>query len=88
MLPNAPNPFNPSTTIRYLLPSAGEVSVTVYDARGRMLRRVFSGYQAGGLQSVMWNGTSDAGAASPSGTYFALVRFGNERAVSKLTVFK
>ena len=49
VLPSIPNPFNPLTTIRYVLPVAGRATVTIYDARGRLRRRVFSGYQAGGL---------------------------------------
>ena len=87
-LPNIPDPFNPSTQIRYVLPSASEVSVRVYDVRGRLLRRIFAGYQGEGYQTVTWNGSRDSGGPAPSGTYYVLIEADGEMAVEKVTLLK
>jgi hypothetical protein len=53
---NYPNPFNPSTTIRYDLPHAGEVSLAVYDLLGREVTILVDGYMEPGYHEVQWNG--------------------------------
>ncbi|UCD38536.1 MAG: T9SS type A sorting domain-containing protein, partial [Fidelibacterota bacterium] len=60
-----PNPFNPSTTIRYQLPRAGEVTLVVYDILGREVAILVDGYTEPGYYEVHWNGRR-----FPSGTYF------------------
>ena len=49
---NFPNPFNPSTIIRYALPKEGEVTVAVYDLMGRKVKTLFSGFQSSGYHTV------------------------------------
>jgi hypothetical protein len=88
LLSNVPDPFNPSTQIRYLLPAPSRVSVTIYDARGRAVRRLFAGPQGMGLQSVTWNGTDDAGAPLSSGTYVARIESAYGSGTEKLTLLK
>jgi photosystem II stability/assembly factor-like uncharacterized protein len=62
---NTPNPFNPTTTLRYGLPSVSYVRLSIYDVFGRMVARLYSGIQQSGYQSVEWNASSMA-----SGVYF------------------
>lgn len=70
-LDNFPNPFNPTTTVRFDLPREGRVSLTVYDARGRRVRRLLDGtYLRSGPNSVLWDGRGDGGGELPSGVYF------------------
>lgn len=88
MLPCVPNPFNPSTEIRYELPAAGKVEVTIYDVRGRMLRRVFSGAQLAGYQSVRWDGRLDSGDTAGSGVYFSRVVTSDGAGTARLTLIK
>jgi hypothetical protein len=62
---NFPNPFNPSTTISFSLPSASFVSIIVYDALGRVMSTVVSEELSAGTYSRQWNC-----ADLPSGVYF------------------
>jgi len=65
----APNPFNPSTTVRFDLPDAGRVRVSVYDVTGRHVRALVDAYTAAGTHAVVWNGADAAGRAVGSGVY-------------------
>jgi len=68
-----PNPFNPSTTIAYQIPEAGEVSLIVYNAMGQQIRVLEQGFRAQGVHQIEWNGRDDNGRAVSSGLY--LYRF-------------
>jgi len=63
-----PNPFNPSTTIRYELPERAQVSLKIYDALGRELSTLFEGVQEAGYRSSTWNALK-----APSGVYFCRI---------------
>lgn len=92
--PNYPNPFNPTTTIKYDLPEASHVSLVVYDLLGRKVTELVNGPKAGGYHSATWNPSTSSGQVLASGVYFA--RFtakdssGNVRLnkVSKLVLTK
>lgn len=66
---NYPNPFNPSTTIAFDLSRPAHVDLRVYDAGGRMVRRLASREFGAGRRQVVWDGTDDAGRRLPSGVY-------------------
>lgn len=66
---NVPNPFNPTTMIRYQLPTAGKVGLRVYDVRGRLVRRLVDRTENAGSYSVQWDGRDDRGVAVASGAY-------------------
>ena len=84
----SPNPFNPRTEIRFVLPAGAATTVDLYDARGRWLRRLHEGELGRGPHAVAWDGRDRAGRAVPSGTYLALVRSGTHRGAVKLTLAK
>ena len=67
---NSPNPFNPTTTIRYELGAPGHVMLRVYDLRGRVVRTLVDATRAAGPHSVEWNGRDDGGVRAASGVYF------------------
>lgn len=67
---NAPNPFNPTTTITFTLPDAGPVRLAVYDSLGRRIRTLADGVHEAGRHSIAWNGRDDGGDAQASGIYF------------------
>ncbi|MCB0746858.1 MAG: T9SS type A sorting domain-containing protein [Ignavibacteriae bacterium] len=70
---NYPNPFNPSTTISYSLPSDANVKVVIYDIMGRIIKTLASETQISGNHQVVWDGTNLNGARVSSGIY--LYRF-------------
>jgi len=68
---NVPNPFNPTTQIHYSVPtSGGEVSLRIYDVRGRLIKTLVEGQGIPGERSVTWNGRDERGQAVASGVYF------------------
>jgi hypothetical protein len=72
---NHPNPFNPSTTIRFTSPARGEVGVKVYNLRGQLVRALFDQVVEGGVTTaVRWDGKNDHGASVSSGVYLYQVK--------------
>ncbi len=69
LYPNYPNPFNPTSTIRYALPEAARVTLAIYDVMGREVARLVDGNLEAGTHSVEWNGQDRAGRVLPSGVY-------------------
>jgi hypothetical protein len=69
--PNYPNPFNPSTRIRYDLPEATDMRLVVYDMLGREVVRLAEGRMEAGYHQLVWNGRTTDGREVPSGIYFA-----------------
>ena len=65
----APNPFNPSTTVRFDLPESGAVRLVVYDVTGRLVRTLLHGHVAAGAHSVVWDGLDTGGRSAASGVY-------------------
>ena len=49
-----PNPFNPTTTLRFEPAEPGPASLRVYDARGREVAKLFEGVHAGGAMEIVW----------------------------------
>lgn len=68
---NVPNPFNPSTTLYYAIPSAGQVELSVYNAAGQRVRTLVNDSRPAGPHSEVWNGQDDRGNAVAAGVYFA-----------------
>ena len=68
---NAPNPFNPTTEISFVVPDGGaNVALRVYDITGRLVRTLVEGNEPAGTRTVTWSGENDRGQPVPSGTYF------------------
>ncbi|MBK9472418.1 MAG: T9SS type A sorting domain-containing protein [bacterium] len=73
---NAPNPFNPRTTIRFTLPGDGVARLAIYDLAGRLVRTLVAGSLAAGEHEAVWDGCDDAGRAQASGSYLARLEAG------------
>ena len=69
LLPNAPNPFNPSTQLRFELEAGGVVDLAVFDARGRLIKRFAPADYQAGIHAVSWDGRDEAGRPAASGAY-------------------
>ena len=85
---NYPNPFNPSTTVKYTVPSRGVVTVEIYDVRGSRVASLVSGEHDAGSYATHWAGLSDAGAAVSSGVYFARIEHNGTVRSKKMVVLK
>jgi hypothetical protein len=85
---NHPNPFNPTTVIPYTLPAESEISVTIYDVTGRVVRELLRAERQGaGWYSLTWDGTDNAGRHVGSGIYlYHVVRVQTERSDGVSTV--
>ena len=83
--PGRPNPFSDIVTLEFDLPiSAGSVELTIYDLRGRAVKRLVSGTLGRGRHQAVWNGTDVHGQPVPSGVYFARLRMGEVDVAKKL----
>ncbi|HEY6191188.1 MAG TPA: T9SS type A sorting domain-containing protein, partial [Bacteroidota bacterium] len=67
---NYPNPFNPTTQIKFDLPEASHVRLSVFNILGQEVASLVNGTMGAGFQSVEWNTSNREGAALPSGVYF------------------
>jgi hypothetical protein len=92
LLGNVPNPFNPTTTIRFVVPGAAgtatHVALDVFDLAGRRVATLVDGILPSGYRTAEWNGTSDGGAAVSSGVYFARVRASGDTETKKITLIR
>jgi hypothetical protein len=70
LLQNAPNPFRASTTLRFSLPRAQQVRVSVFDVGGRLVRTLVDGQLASGRHEASWDGTDASNRPVASGAYF------------------
>jgi hypothetical protein len=85
---NTPNPFNPSTVIRFSLPADARVNLSVFDVRGSRVATVLDGLRPSGANEVEWNGTDDSGAPVSSGVYFYRLTVGKRVLTKKMVVTK
>jgi len=88
LLGNYPNPFNPTTTIRYSVAAADEVSLAVYNTRGQMVKTLVSGPATVGAHEVIWDGRDDAGRACASGVYFCRLKTSAAQQTRKMLLLK
>jgi len=76
-----PNPFNPTTSIRYSIPNSGSVSIKIYDALGRFVQNLVESYQSSGSHSVNFDATNLA-----SGLYLVRIQFNDEVKTGKIVL--
>ncbi|MBT5144961.1 MAG: PKD domain-containing protein [Gemmatimonadetes bacterium] len=89
LLANVPNPFNPSTSIRFQLPAAVPVWLTIYDALGQRVATLLDGdEQVAGFHQLSWYGQDDAGRSVASGVYFLVLDADHRHEVGKLLLLR
>lgn len=67
---NYPNPFNPSTSIKFGLKNDSHVNITIYNVRGQKVKTLIDNEFESGVHQEVWNGTDDKGSSVSSGIYF------------------
>jgi hypothetical protein len=85
---NVPNPFNPTTSIRFTLGSAGQVNLMIFDAGGRLVRTLVDDTMAAGPHDTLWDGRDDHGRLVGSGVYFYRIETGSLVASRKMVLLK
>ena len=93
LLPNYPNPFNPETWIPYRLAKAANVTLTIYDSNGRLVRSFDVGHRTAGLyerrdKAVYWDGRNEKGEKVTSGVYFYHLTAGQYSATKRMVILK
>ena len=93
LLRNYPNPFNPETWIPYQLAQATDVTLTIYDAKGVLVRQLDLGYQQAGrytdrTRAAYWDGCNHLGESVGSGIYFYQLRAGDHSTIRKMLILK
>jgi hypothetical protein len=85
---NYPNPFNAHTIINFALPSAGHVSLDVYNLLGQRVKTLFQGFHSAGYLSVVWDGTGESGEPVASGLYFYRLATDKEQITKRMMLLK
>ena len=93
LLRNYPNPFNPETWIPYQLATPAEVTLTIYEINGQLVRRLEVGHQAAGMyqsrsHAVYWDGRNQLGESVASGLYFYTLTAGDFTETRRMLILK
>ena len=93
LLANYPNPFNPETWIPYQLAESADVTLTIYDMNGQLIRRLALGHQPAGMyqnrsRAVYWDGRNQLGESVASGLYFYTLTADEFSATRKMLILK
>jgi serine protease len=85
---NNPNPFSSGTRITFTLPAGGDVELVVFDAAGRRVRQVATGYYPEGMHTVYFDGKDEQGRTLSPGVYFYSFRAGEYSASKKMLLWR
>lgn len=90
LMGNTPNPFNPSTTIRFAVPAGPTqpYNLRVYDVRGAFVRELGNGQIGGGVHEARWDGRDRHGEAVSSGIYLYRLQVGANKLTGKMALVK
>lgn len=85
---NYPNPFNPNTTIKYALAMDADVSIQIFDIKGRLVSQPISSHQAAGFYSLEWLPRDLSGNSLGAGIYLARIQAGDFSDVIRMVYLK
>ena len=93
LLPNYPNPFNPETWIPFQLAQGTEVTIRIYDLKGRLVRKLNLGYKPAGIyadrqHAAYWDGRNELGERVASGIYIYRMKAGDKTFTRRMTIIK
>lgn len=86
--PNFPNPFNPTTEIKFSLEESGPVRISIFNTLGQEVRVLADGTYDRGEHSVSWDGRDNSGANMATGSYLYQLRFKNRTHTRMMTMIK
>ena len=85
---NYPNPFNPTTTLKFGLPNEQHVRITIYNITGEKVRLLIDAVMEAGFHEVLWDGKSEFGQSVSSGIYIYELRSDGQRLTKKMLLTK
>ena len=85
---NYPNPFNPSTTIRYSIKEQTKVELRVYNSLGQEIRTLVNSIETPGIRTIVWDGKNQRGSYVASGVYFYRLKAGSFVKTRKMLYLK
>ncbi len=85
---NYPNPFNPTTTIKYGLKSDSNVNLAIYNLKGQLVKTLVNKHQKAGYHKIVWNGKDNSGKTASSGVYFFRIKAGKFTSTKKMIMLK
>ena len=85
---NFPNPFNPVTRIKYELIEKSDVSLIIYDVKGRLVKQLINSKKEAGYHSILWHGRNRHGQNAGAGVYFYIIQANNFQQVRKMLLLK
>lgn len=88
LYPNYPNPFNPTTNVKFSLSGSEDVSIKVYNILGKEIKLLLEDYLPAGEYTIQWDGKDDEGNILPGGVYFIRMTAGNYRHTIKSVLLK
>ena len=86
--PAYPNPFNPVTTITYVIPATSPVKLYIYDIIGNLVRKLVNNIENPGKKQVVWDGRNEKGIEVHSGMYFYSLKAGNYNESKKILLIR
>ena len=85
---NTPNPFNPTTTIKFSLAGSAQTKLVVYSLTGQVVRTLINGQTAAGVHSVVWDGNDNMGRPVASGVYLYRLTSGTNEMVRRMVLVR
>ena len=83
---NYPNPFNPSTTINYLIEEKSNIKLSIHNIKGQKVIELIHCNKDRGKHSVIWDGKNSSGETINSGVYYIILNADNKRVIIKKCV--
>ncbi len=87
-LTNYPNPFNPSTIIKFELSESYQTEVAIYNIRGQLVKVLAKENMTKGVHELTWNGLNESGNTCASGPYIYKVKCDDQIKVNKMLMLK
>ncbi len=93
LLQNYPNPFNPETWLPYQLAQDAEVTISIYNIKGQLVRTLLMGNRGAGVyvmkdKAAYWDGRDNKGEKAASGVYFYTLRAEDFSATRRMLIVK
>ena len=86
LVQNKPNPFRSSTRIAFVMHKSAKVSLSIYDAKGRLVRSLYDGIAPSGWTRLTWDGTDSRSRKVANGIYFCTLRTGKRSQTIKIVL--